>query len=570
MSYKKTEKYSKTFGLSSSVHRNRYRDVIKVLAKYGLDEFLVSKEGARIPFFYGKRKKDLKYTNLSRPKRIKLAIEELDGAYVKFAQILSNRPDILPEEYIQELESLQDKIPPFPTEKAIEIIESELENKLDRLFLMFDDEPLASGSIAQIHRALLFDGTPVVIKVQRPDIEEKFRIDIDILNYIAQYASKIPTLKSQFRNSNPIKALSNEIYKELDFKNELSNIKQFEKNFEGNADIYIPRSYPSYSTGKILTMEYIQGIKVTDYEKYEKLGIKPADIANKLIDLGLIQLFDFRTFHADPHPGNILVLKDGRICLLDFGLVGKISSRQRQNIIDLIIAFSKNDSKKITRLVTKYTPKEVYVNEEELQNKISNLLDKYYDKNLKEIKIGEALSEILTIILDYKINLNFNIYLLIKALSSYEGIGKKISPEFELAPHAHKVRDRLIREQLSPEKIIKEAYYSVTDTVDLLTSLPSDIKELLTILQAGRLKANISILDLKETIDYVFGRLDRIVNRVVMAIILAAIIMGSSIILRTAPNLDSRIIFVSAAIGFVLSLIMAFILLISIVRNKGT
>lgn len=555
--------------MSSSAHRKRYRNVISVLLKYGLDDFLVSKKGKKIPLVSRRRAKNPKYTELPRAKRIKLAVEELDGAYIKFAQILSNRPDILPAEYIEEFESLQDHIPAFSSDEAIEIIEKELGDKLHRLFLMFDDEPLASGSIAQIHRAILFDGTPVVIKVRRPGIEEKFRVDMDVLNYLAQYSSKIPYVKDLFSKSNPIKELSAEIYKELDFKNELANIKAFERDFEGNNDVLIPKSYASYSSEKVLTMEYVQGVKIVDNAKYEKLGIKSADIAGKLIDLGLIQLFDNRMFHGDPHPGNILVLEDGRICFIDFGLVGRISNRQRQNIIDLLIAFSKNDTKKIAAIIIKYAPKDLYIDEEEVENKVADLIDVYYDTNLDDIDVAKALSEVLAVIIDYKITLSFNAYLLLKALSSYEGIGKKIYPEFELAPHAKKVTQRLLREQLSPQRILKEAYFSVSDSVELFKSLPNDVKELLNMLQGGRLRMNVGVMDLNETIDYAFSRVDKVANRIVVAMILAAIIMGSSIILRTAPNLDSRIIFASAGLGFVLALIMAFILVISIIRNKG-
>lgn len=569
MSYKNTEKLSRTFGLSSSAHRKRYREVVKVLAKYGLEEFLLSEKGKHIPYFYKSVTKKADVSGLTRARRLKLAIEDLDGGFVKLAQILSNRPDIIPQEYIDEFESLQDHIPAFSTEEVIRIIESELNDKLHRLFLMFDDEPLASGSIAQIHRAILFDGTPVVIKVQRPGIENKFKIDFDVLRYIARYASRIKYLKSQFNNSNPINELTSEIFKELDFNNELYNIKTFEQNFEGNPDIKIPKAYTSYSSGKVLTMEYVIGMKVTSVKEYAKFGITPEYVADKLIDLGLIQLFDHRFFHGDPHPGNILVLEDGRICFLDFGLVGRITTRQRQNIVDLLIAFARNDASKIASIVLKYSADRTKLNEKVVEERITELLDNYYDKNLNEIHVGDALKEIFAVILDYEIKLNFNVYLLLKALSSYEGIGNRIFPEFELAPYAQKVTQKLIREQLSPQRIIKEAYFSITDSVELLTSLPGDVKELLGMLQSGRLKANISISDLNETIDYAFHRVDKVANRLVIAIILASVILGSSIILHIAPDLDSGMIFIFAGIGFVLSLIIAFALLISIIRNKG-
>jgi ubiquinone biosynthesis protein len=560
---------SKSSGLSSSAHRKRYSEVVRVFAKYGFDEFLISPNGQKLSFIHRQKIDQPQYAKLSRPKRIKLAIEELDGAFIKLAQILSNRPDVLPPEYIKEFESLQDNIPPFSTETAIEIIEAELNDKIHRLFFMFDDEALASGSIAQVHRAILFDGTPVVIKIRRPNIEQKFKIDLDVLNYISRHLSKIEFFEYLFQNTNPIKDISTEIMRELDLTNELFNIKKFAKNYEGNEDIYIPKAYSSFSTEKVLTMEYIDGIKVTDTKKFQSLGLSPEVIATKLIDGGFAQVFDFRFFHGDPHPGNILVTKEGKICFIDFGLVGRVTTKQRQTIIDVIFAFSRNDSKKMTRIFVKFIPKNLSVDEDEIENKFSVLLDKYYDANLKEINVGKLFSEVLGLILEYKVSMNFNIYLLIKALSSYEGIGKKIYPEFEIAPTAKSIGEKLIKEQFSPARIAKEAYFSATDAVNLIKDLPSEIKDILNMLQGGRLRFNVNVLDLRQTIDYVFGRVDKIVNRIVMAIILASIIMGSSIILRDTPNIDPKLIYLSAGIGFILALIMGFMMIYSIFRNKG-
>ena len=316
-------------------------------------------------------------------------------------------------------------------------------------------------------------------------------IDIDIINYLSEQTARFSQLKSQFKDSNPIKELTKEIYKELDFDLEYKNMVSFAKKFEDDENVYVPRAFSSFSTKNVITMEYVEGIKVTDVEGLKKAEIEPETVSNNLVDTGLTQIFDHRFFHGDPHPGNIIVLEGGKICFIDFGLMGRISNRQRENIIDLITAYSRNDYKKLTRIVMKYAPSDMYIDEEKLENEVSELLDKYYDLDLSEIDVGEALLEIVNFILQYRITLNFNSYLLIKALSSYEGIGKRIFPQFDITTHAEKFTRKMIREQFSPKKIAHDVYISSTDAFALLKNFPNELMELINMLQGGRLKLNI-------------------------------------------------------------------------------
>lgn len=558
--------------LSSGPHRKRLIEITKVLMKYGLDELIDydTKKKLLGRKFTKHKVEDNNLQKLPREVRTRMAIEELDGAFIKIAQVLSNRPDIVPQEYIIEFEKLQDKAPIVDTDTIIQVIEKELNDNLENLFLMFDDEPLASGSIAQVHRAMLYDGTPVVVKVQKPKIDEVFKVDFDLLIYISGQAKRISKLKIHFENGNPIKQISEEIYKELDFFNELRNIQTFRKYFENDEEIYVPEAFSSYSSEKVLTMEYVKGIKITDTNKYQELNLNPEEIVNKLINSTLKQVFDYRFFHADPHPGNILVLQDKRICFIDFGLMGRISSTQRQNIVDLIVAFSKNDSRKIVKIIMKYVPKEIDVNQEELEMKITELVDYYYDKDLKEINVGEILQAVTSIVFEYKITFNYNVYLLIKCISSHEGIGKKVYPQIELAKYTKDFTKRIIKEQLSPQTIIKDLYVSTTDTVALVKDLPGEIRDLLNTIQSGRLRVNAGILDLRETIDYTFNRVEKIINRLSISIILASMIMGTALILRSSERmLDSELMLIFTAVAFLISLSIGILLMISFLRNKG-
>lgn len=547
---------------SSHKHRKRLTEVARVIIKYGLDEALGIDFRSKIPILRGSRK-DASVQKFSRAERVRLAIEELDGAFIKLGQLLSNRPDILPEEYIIELEKLQDRIPPISTDVIVQTVEEELNDKLASLFLMFDDEPLASGSIAQVHRAVLYDGTSVVIKVQRPGIKETFSIDLDIFIYLSKHAAKIKLIKSQFQKQNPIKDISAEIFKELDFFNELKNLKIFKKYFPNHKDMYVPDVFKSYSSKKIITMEYIEGIKVSDVSRYKEYGVTGKEIANKIVNVGIEQMFDKRFYHGDPHPGNIFIMKDKRLGYLDFGLMGRISNAQKIVIIDLISAFGSNDPKKATKIISKFIPKNESVDEAKLELQVTELIDFYFDKNLEEVNVGEALHSMIALLSDYKISLASNIYLLIKTVATYEGICKKIYPEFGIAPYAKKLAIEMMKDRLSPKAIAKDIYTSTADTIGLIKELPGQVNDLLSILQSGRLRVNAGLVDMEKVIDYAFNRLEKTLNRLTTSVILAAMILGSALVLRTG-----YLTYV-AGVGFGISLVIGTILMISVVRNRG-
>jgi ubiquinone biosynthesis protein len=552
----------------SRAHRKRYREVISIISKYGLDELISSSQFQDLPLVKRIKPRDAEILKLSRWVRVRLAIEELGGAYIKVGQILSNRPDLIPEELITELEKLQDGAPPFSSREALKIIRKELGQPLKDLFLMFDEEPLATASIAQVHRAILLDTTPVVVKVQRPNIEEQFKIDLDVLIFISQQLIKTTPLKEQFKKHNPLKDLRKEIEKELDFQNEAQNIIRFSNNFINDERVHVPTVYTPYSSRYILTMEYIEGNKVTDIKKLEHAGLDVKLIADKLVDVGLKQIIEHHFFHGDPHPGNINILDDGTICFLDFGLMGRLTSRQYQTIIDLITAFSQHDSRKLSRIMSKSIPAEKYVDTEKLENEIALLMDDYYDLSLENINVGELLTDVMGFLGKYDIALPPNIYLLMKSLSSYEGVALKLNPKFEIAPYAKKYARKIMREKLSPKNIAKDLYLTSSDTIALFRDFPGEVRNLLHLLQAGRLTVNANVLELRETVDYVFYKVNQTINRVVYAILLAAVILGTSLILRGTEGGVVLGVPVFAGLGFLISIVMAILLLISIFRSR--
>lgn len=554
--------------LLGKAHRKRYKLLLTVISKYGLDEVLGIKRLQKVPLVGRFKRKSGSISQLTRAERIRLAIEEMGGAFVKIGQILSNRPDLLPEDVITELVKLQDNIPPFPSEKAVEIIETELECKIKDIFLMFDPVPLASGSIAQIHRGVLLDLTPVVIKIQRPEIAEQIRTDFDILIYATKHLSKFTSYKKQFKEKNPFKELGEELEKELDFKNEEGNILHFIKNFKDDKRVLVPKVYPDYGTKNVMVMDYIEGIKITDKEKMISKGFDPVKIADVLMDVGLKQIFEHFFFHGDPHPGNILLLDNGKVSFIDFGLMGSLSSKQQKVFNDMVIAFAQQDTQKITRIIQNITPKDNAFDINHVEYDISKIMDTYYDKSLKEINVGELLKSIMKFLTKYDLVLPTNIYLLIKSVSSYEGIGRKLNPDFEIAPYAKKYATKLIRKNLSPKNFLKDLYLSSSETVNLIKEFPGEMRNLIQLVQQGRLTVNANLTDLRGHVDYIFKKLEKISNRIIYALLLSSVIIGTSLLLRNVESEKLYGIPVFAGIGFVLALILTFMLLISILRSK--
>lgn len=549
-------------------HRSRYSQLLSIISKYGFDEILSNRRFQRIPLLDRLRLKKDHLTSLSRGERIRLALEEMGGAFVKIGQLLSNRPDLLPDDIIKELEKLQDSIPAFPTEKAVEIIESELGSKLEDVFLMFDPVPLATGSIAQVHRAILSDLTSVIVKIQRPNIEKQIKIDFDILIYAFNHVSNFTKLKKQYKEKNPLKELREELEKEADLKNEESNILRFKNNFKNDKKVYVPSVYPIFGTEKVLVMDYVKGIKISDKDKIINAGFSPVKVADDLLDAGFRQIFEHNFFHGDAHPGNILLLNDGKICFIDFGLMGYMTSKQQKIFNELVIAFSQQNSQKIARVVQQVISKENSIDVDQLEYDISSLMTLYYDKNLKEIKVVDLLSDILKFLDKYSLSLPANIYLLIKTVTSFEGIGRGLNPELELADNAKRLASTLIRKNLSPVNFAKEVYLSSSDVINLIKEFPGELRSLLQLLQQGKFTVNANLSDLRSHVDYIFKKLEMISNRIIYALLLSSVILGTSLLLRNVDSSKMYGIPIFAGLGFIISLILAFLLLISILRSK--
>lgn len=547
-------------------HINRYREIIIVLFKHGFGDLITNSQIEKYLDF-GKKflpnKKIGDTTSLSRWERSRIVLEELGPTFIKFGQIMSNRPDILPEPLLVELEKLQDSVPPMPNDEAKKMIEQELGKPISELFKNFEPKPIASASISQVYRAELFSGEQVAIKVQRTGIQKMIETDLEIMFHFSLLMEKHITEMEILNPVETVKEFERSIHKEIDFNIESSHIERFARNFRTDMTIHVPKVYKEYSTKKILTMEFIDGIKVSNLKALREMGNDPLLIASQGCDLILKQIFEHGFFHADPHPGNIFILKDNVTCFLDFGMMGTLLPKYQDYLGDIVLGFVNKDSKKITETFLRLTGTYNIENRDQLEQQVSEQVNQYAYVSLKEIKVGELLDKLFRILIDFKLRLPSNFYLLSKALITIEGVGTKLDPDFDMVKHIEPFAKKLLKKRLDPFKLAKDLYASATDFRFLLKDFPFEIKEIIRQIKKGKLKVEFE----HKGLDPMLVTLDQISNRIAFAIVLASLIIGSSlIVLSKIPPLWNGVPIIGI-VGFLGAGIMGFWLLISILKH---
>jgi len=542
----------------------RYNQILSVLIKHGLGDFLTYTNvykviGLSRTFLF--RHKPSK--SLSRWERIRIAIEELGPTFIKFGQILSNRPDVIPMALLKELEKLQQQVPPFPADESIELIEREIGKKLEDAFSYFDPVPIASASIAQVHEARLKDGTRIVVKVQRPKIKKRIETDLQIMGHLAQLIKKqLP----DFQHIDPqsvVDEFAQTIRKELDFNIEASNIERFSKNFLNDKRLIVPKVYKEFSTKKILTMEFIDGTSIKNIDLLIQNGCDPKKIVSLGTDLVLKQIFKFGFFHADPHPGNVFILKDNLFCFLDYGMMGNLLPRHREYLANYIIAFYNKDVSSLARIILELTQTQDHVNIEEFERKVSELMDQFLYLPLREIDMGEVLSKTLEIVVQFKLKPPSVFYLLVKALVTIEGIARSIDPDFIMLDRLKLYAKKLLKEQFNPARLMKRYMKTAIEFDQLLRELPSSAREIISQAKNGKMKFAIE----PSGFDQFYHKNDQISNRIAFSLVLSSLIIGSSLmVLAKIPPFYYGVP-VIGLIGFIFAGCLALWLFVSILKS---
>jgi ubiquinone biosynthesis protein len=547
-------------------HLNRYQRILRVLFKYGfsdLVDMLHIDQYLETGLQMINRKPREMIEKHSRPERLRMAFEELGPTFIKLGQLLSTRPDFVPPDYLDELARLQDDVPPFSFAEVEEIVFAETGKKTAELFYSFAEQPVAAASIGQVHKATLWDGQEVVVKVQRPDIDEIVAVDLEILAHLASLMEMYLEEVQGHRPTAIVEEFARTLSNELDYSVELSNIQRFAKQFEGNRTVYVPKVYRELSTDRILTMEDIKGIKCSNLDALRQSGTDLRLVAERGTNLIMEQIFVYGFFHADPHPGNIFILPDNVICFIDFGMMGRLTRQNREDFTDLLFQVINRDERKITDIVLKLTNHYEEVDRDALSRDLAEMLDRYLYLPLKEMEAGKILQQLLDLVSRHKIYFKPNLYLMMKAISTVEGVGLKLYPELELIKLAEPFMRKVKSDRVSIGRIADETTSLSSDYLELVRELPDELRSILSQVRQGRMKLEFEHLGLEK----LRTALDQVSNRISFAIVLAALIIGSSVIVHSnIPPRWNDIPIIGLA-GFLIAGIMGFWLLISIIRH---
>ena len=547
-------------------HLNRYQRILRVLFKYGfndlvdrlhIDQYLES--GLQMI----NRKPREQIARLSRPERLRLVFEELGPTFIKLGQLLSTRPDLIPAEYLDELARLQDEVPPFSLAEVHAIFREELGRSPDEVFHYFDAEPLAAASIGQVHRARLDSGAEVVVKVQRPDIENVIAVDLEILAHLAGLMEQYLEEVQGHRPTAIVQEFARSLSREIDFAVELANVQRFARQFKNNAAIHVPLVYPELSTPRVLVMEYVLGIKASMAGQLREQGYDLPLIAERGATLVMEQIFVHGFFHADPHPGNLFILPDNVVCFIDFGQMGRLSRKDREDFTDLVLDLVAGDERTVVEGVLKVTVQLGEVDRESLGRDLGGLVDLYLYRPLGELEAGRILQDLLDLVTRHKLTFKPAFYQMMKALSTVEGVGLMLDPKLELIRLARPFMRRIRLERMRPARLAEEIARTGSGYLQLLRELPEELRTILRQLRGGRMRIEFEHRGLQA----LGAALDRVSNRIAFAIVLAALIVGSSLIVLSDIPPHWHDIPVIGLLGFLVAGIMGFWLLLSISRH---
>ena len=546
----------------------RLRQIVNVLVKNGFGHYL-----QRIDLHhYLELARNSLHLNLpdyrrqvriSGAARIRLVLEELGPTFIKFGQILSTRPDLVPLDLVEELKKLQDDVPSFETWQARRILEKELGRPVTRLFKSFRDEPLAAASMAQVHQARLKSGERVVVKIQRPGIRETIETDLDILFFLANLAQKRIPRSEIYDPVGIIREFAKSIRKEMDFKREGRSIDRFARDFAGDETVHIPRVFWKLSTDRVLTMEEVDGIKISDYPALEAAGLDRKIIAVNGARAILKQIFIDGFFHGDPHPGNIMVLPENVIAFLDFGIVGRIDEKIRGRLGDIFSAVLNRDVDALVRTFQKIGLVKGEVDWDEFRADLADLIEEYYGLPLRELEMGKIINESFQIVFRHRIRIPPAYFLLGKAMVTVEGLGQELDPDFDMVGEARPFIRRLLLRKYSPEVIRRDLFRISGELLELFKVFPEEVQEILAKIKSGRLKVEFEHRGLGSLITV----LDKVSNRVSFSIIIGALIVGSSLIIHSGKG---PLIFgfpLLGVVGYLAAGVLGLWLVIAILRS---
>jgi ubiquinone biosynthesis protein len=503
----------------------RYRQVTFTLARYGFSDI-----ADRIGF--GSIQSRLKGkgppADRPTPQRIRTALVELGPTFVKFGQLLSTRPDILPERYIVEFEKLQDDVSPFPLSEVRAIIREELGSTPEELFHQFEEAPFASGSIAQVHRAVLESGETVAVKVQRPGIQRLIETDLGILSDLAALIERrVPELR-WLQPANIVEQFARTLRRELDFMAEGQAIERFRSNFRDDPTRVVPAVHWDLTAPRVLSTDWVTGVKVSNLQELEAQGFDRREVARNGARAILKEVFEFRLFHADPHPGNFFVVEGNAIATVDFGIVGRLDDETADRLGLLVSAIVGRDSEEVLAALGHLGLLHGQIDKALLKYDVEEFIERYYGLSLEKLNFETVIADLLQMVRRHRMILPVNLALLGRMLAVASGVGQKLDPEFDIMEEARPFVRSFLARRLDPRRSIRKVARTWRDYQNLLTALPGDIEEIAAKLKKGEMVVSLH----HEGLTRFILEMDRSSNRLAFALIVAALIIGSSLIIH--------------------------------------
>lgn len=560
--------FIRKIGIVSRTYRHaaRYRRILAVLFKYGFGDLVDRLKMGRyleVGMQMVSRKRFEGVETLTRSERVRMALEELGPTFVKMGQILSTRPDLIPVEFIQELSKLQDDVPPFPFSQVRQIVESELKSPMGAMFQEFKEAPLAAASIGQVHRAQLKSGENVIVKVQRPGIHTTIETDMEIMLHLATLVEKHIEEWGVHHPTRIVEEFSRSLEREIDYTIEASNTERFARQFMGNPAVYVPRIFREASTGRILTMEFIDGVKVSDIDELDEKSFDRKIIASRGADLMLEQVFKYGFFHADPHPGNIFILPENVICYIDFGMMGRVDRSAREAFADIVHGYVSRDESRITDALLRIVEWDKEPDRRALERDIADFVELYLHKTLKELRIENILQQLLELITRHRMRLPPDIFLMAKASAQAEGLGLALDPDFDMTEKAAPFIKRIKLERLHPKRVMDDFLNSGGEVIQLLKEIPGEIQDIMKQIKEGKASIGFEHRGLENFV----SEMNRSSNRIAFSLIVASLIVGSSLIIKSDLNLFLFGFPALGVVGFCIAAVFGLWLLISILRS---
>lgn len=546
----------------------RYRDIVFTFSRYGFG-YVAMELGLYDLLSMPRRvlsKDKTKHPSQTTGERIRLFLEDLGPTFIKLGQFASTRSDIFPQDIIEELEKLQDNVPPFSSEEAKLLLEKELGNSVGELFDHFEEDPLAAASIGQVHRGVLKTGESVAIKIQRPYIKTTINTDLEILDNIARLAENRLEWASRYQIRDIIDEFSKSLRKELDYTNEGRNAEKIAKQFANDPHIRIPNIYWKYSTKQVLTMEFIKGIKLNEETKLKEYNINNEILAERIINSMFKQVFIDGFFHGDPHPGNIMTLRDEEVVYIDFGLVGFVTSDMKKHLSSFVISLMRQNTDGLIKAISKMGVIPNDTDMKRLRSDVDLLRIKYYDVPLSEVSLGESINDLFTVTYTHHIHLPSELALLGKALLTIEGIVEELDPNISIIKMAEPFGKQLLKERYHPKNISEDIAGDLAEYGDMITELPTTVKELKSVIKKGKVRLEINV----PSLDRSLKKLDQISNRLSFSIVLLSfsiimtgLIIGSAIVRQSTLLWDIPVI----EVGFIVATLMFLMILFGIFKS---